>query len=55
MFAARAARVMPGFAVTEVNMAAVMGIDSRLSDRLGLLTGSGRVCRPTSRRCGAPP
>jgi hypothetical protein len=23
-----AARVMPGFAVTEVNMAAVMGIDS---------------------------
>jgi predicted ATPase len=28
LFAARAARVMPGFAVTEVNMAAVMGIDS---------------------------
>lgn len=28
LFAARAARVMPAFAVTEVNMAAVMGIDS---------------------------
>ena len=28
LFATRGARVMPGFAVTEVNMAAVMGIDS---------------------------
>jgi hypothetical protein len=27
LFAARAARVMPGFALTEVDMAAVMGID----------------------------
>jgi predicted ATPase len=28
LFAPRAARVMPGFALTEVDMAAVMGIDS---------------------------
>jgi len=28
LFATRGARVMPGFVVTEVNMAAVMGIDS---------------------------